>query len=342
MNNSRKSVLLLFLVCLYNNNLAYHQCVKDLISQYQRPFTLLDLGDIFGTFYSFDIATEYPDSVCVILSMGPNIILSSAVKLIEKCRDRELGNIILLDYVPAVDLQRFSDAEHFDITLALHIIGNENQTKKAFVNAMLNMGDYVIFGVQLPRDLYIEDYLIKKGARKVEVEEEDFCKANYHFYLLATSKNCLYRKTYLYRDIRDNPPIKIISNFQIKSLTKTVSNLQKITVVAPWHPGINLITYMVCGGLYPSRESIKESIRAIANVDHDDWAPYNMILQGKNIMLVDLPHRPDRRKIYEQPSELVRDVLTFVEIKDSFVVERYFKVILSRLHEIREKRYDIG
>ena len=54
-----------------------------------------------------------------------------------------------------------------------------------------------------------------------------------------------------------------------------------------WLTGINLLTFKMLHGVYPSNERIKKSLKKLKNVVHNDWTINNMIIQGNKISLID-------------------------------------------------------
>lgn len=74
----------------------------------------------------------------------------------------------------------------------------------------------------------------------------------------------------------------ITSNYTDKTLYKPRKN-----EVVPWVKGINLWTFTKLGGIYPNKQTVHNEIRRLAAYPHEDFMPWNMIVQGNSLELID-------------------------------------------------------
>ena len=70
--------------------------------------------------------------------------------------------------------------------------------------------------------------------------------------------------------------------------TKTYNNKKSTKIEKrDWIPGINLRTYQYLNGTYPSKDFICRQIENLDFSNHNDIAPWNIILTGNNLSLID-------------------------------------------------------
>jgi len=95
--------------------------------------------------------------------------------------------------------------------------------------------------------------------------------------------------------------------------------------VCRWEPGINLVTFLMYDGAYPTRKEIKIALKTLKNRIHNDWTVNNMILQGKKLKLVDWNdpvHDLARGRRYSR--KLFKAHLHLLDLKDPKEIENYF------------------
>jgi hypothetical protein len=54
-----------------------------------------------------------------------------------------------------------------------------------------------------------------------------------------------------------------------------------------WKKGINLVTFLALNGTYPTKYDIKQTISKLTEERLSDFTPWNLIVQGSNIELID-------------------------------------------------------
>ncbi len=97
--------------------------------------------------------------------------------------------------------------------------------------------------------------------------------------LYEIHKNILAKPTWGSPNIRFYP---INSNFQEKTIYKP-----RIHKTIEWKKGINLWTFKNMNGVYPTKETIHQEIKRLAVFPHLDFMPWNMVIQGNNLELID-------------------------------------------------------
>jgi hypothetical protein len=274
---------------------ARYNIIREVLNRYRRPFCMLDIGASQG-YFSFRAAHEY-DCVCVMIEGNNTEYPKVGTQLLDLCEANDsLENIILLnkEVVPE-DLLKLGECESFSVVLALNIIHWFGQRWKEVADAILGLGDKII--IETPPEekqasqeqnslrKAIEEYLIFREAKIIgRVPRHTSSKEMANIYLLETEKKRLTRKHWLAP--KTNDQYTIASNYETKTITKWPPHAHALTV-CDWKPGINLITFLMYNGAYPSRAKIEAAVRDIQDPAHNDWTVNNMILQGNRVSLID-------------------------------------------------------
>jgi hypothetical protein len=267
-----------------------YQIIKTILDQYKRPITVLDLGAKLG-YYSFRIAHDYPDSTCV-MTEGSYKEPQLVGQLLSLCKlNTNLNNIILLkNKIFQEDFTRLADCEHFDVVLAFDFVSDNDLTWKKKIDTILRLGDNVL--IQTSNDSLsknenineIDAYLYQKNGNVIFQSncEVDPKKQN-KIYWFACQKTGLRSKRFE-RRARDSfmNIFRIDSNYDHKYLFKKGSSHP-----INWKKGMNLVTFLMLNGVYPTKSHIKKEIQKSTNERLSDFAPWNIIVQGKTIRLID-------------------------------------------------------
>lgn len=285
----------------------YYRMIQSLLDQYQRPFTMLDIGAGQG-YFSFRTAQDY-EAVCVMIETDD--------QLLENCKaHKELKNIILLNsFFPLDKLQHLSECEHFDVVLALNGLHEFGEQWQKAANAILEMGDNIIFKIS-SEDKDIEKYVIAKGGRLLA----DIYDGNSNIYVIASNNTYLRRKTWL-RSIMSQKLYRIESSFFAKQLIKPSSWPAGALKSTSWTPGINLCTFKMCHGVYPTCDQLRNCMINLKDTHHSDWIMNNMIVQGQKLALID--YDDELSKCYFSEA-LLEAHLEMLNLNDPEKVEHYF------------------
>ena len=106
--------------------------------------------------------------------------------------------------------------------------------------------------------------------------------------------------------------------------------------VSDWIPGINLLTFKMCQGAYPTPEMLKEELSVIRDPSHNDWMINNMIVQGNKIELIDYndpTHNPGGPGGGNNAliDELYINHSRLMDLNDPVKIEHYFWNYLIRI-----------
>jgi len=250
-----------------DNQLRYH-IIQKILDRYQRPFGMLDIGASQG-YYSLRTAHDY-NCVCVMIEGNNPAYPKVGSQLLQICKANHLlNNIILLNkQVIPRDLKRLSECECFDIVLALNIIHWFGPLWKDVADAILKMGDNIIVETPPQEEIVgkkenalrksIEEYLLFNNATILGKAPRHTSDKMATIYLIEAEKKTLARKQWL-------SPVESFDHFTISSNYKTKTSTKKLQhsalQVQDWHPGINLMTFLMYSGAYPERNQIKTAVK---------------------------------------------------------------------------------
>ena len=168
-----------------------------------------------------------------------------------------LSNLIILSKkIKPDDIRILSQCEDFDVVYVPNLTKTFGQQDLDVFKDLVNLGQYIF---------------ISSGDENV---------------FLKTEKNYLLRKTWI-RDLHSEKSHFIYSTLKEKKLFKSNKALLGNTIVSAWNPGINLITFKMLEGIYPTKKTIVDQLTSLRTTPHNDWVINNMILQGSNILLID-------------------------------------------------------
>lgn len=272
-----------------------YAAIVPLLQKYQRPITILDVGASQG-YFSFRIASEF-DATCVMVegnyaqANGEH----TADELERLChQNNHLKNIILLKkHITADELQILSECEHFDVVLALNVVHHFGPQWKKALNALLNMGDHIIIETPPADDhtaagnAFIKDILqylqTKNGTLLGRFPRPTNKTLNDYMFHFMPMRNYLQR-IHWNNGLPENrwSDYSIQSSFVTKTLYKRHEN-----VTVPWHKGINLLTFTMLNGVYPSKQNICDMLSKLIAITHNDFKIWNLIIQGHNIVPID-------------------------------------------------------
>lgn len=128
-----------------------YELIKPILNLYNRPFSLLEIGAAQG-YFSFNIAHDYPHSICTMIEGSAVIYPDRGDILGDLCYlNRHLKNIIYIKKkVDLTDFQLLNQNKHYDIIFAflvIHQITTDFEQQKEIINNLFLLGDNVIIEV---------------------------------------------------------------------------------------------------------------------------------------------------------------------------------------------------
>lgn len=123
-----------------------YSIIKSFLQEYQRPFTLLDIGANIG-YFSFRIAEDFPDAIVVAVEGKPRFLK----KLLELAEKNNRDNVIILGKKLSVeDISKLAELEHFDVVIGMSVIHHIYHDPAEGLDAFLKLGDKLI--LELPNE----------------------------------------------------------------------------------------------------------------------------------------------------------------------------------------------
>ncbi len=244
----------------------FHDELIRVISQFARPCTFLEIG---GSEHVLALATQpYVHSIAMIRE-------SSANSLIARCQQQQNRRITVLQpsIIDGHLLEKFGQCEHIDVVY-VHADTVPTICIEELVDVLMNLGDYVLIEAGISdfeRGLGGAFALIAREGEKV------LCLSH------APKTKIMYARMSQKKPLAKD--YTIISTLQEKLFKKP--SLEK---PIPWVHGINLVTFSMLQGVYPTDDIIRDEIRALHErfPDHNDFVIGNMIVQGDRLMLIDV------------------------------------------------------
>lgn len=264
--------------------------IKKILDNYKRPFTVLGIGASEG-YFELRIASEY-DCTCVMIEGDETLLLPHICKL-----NNQRGNVVVLQkFITPEDLKELGKCEHFDLVMAFNVVHQLKDKWKETIDSLLTLGDHILIETPPPgcrtaansENLpLIEEYLSQNPHGKVVAQVPRYGRPGNpgpdqkysNMYLFEMHKNIVEKPTWGSPNIRFYP---VNSTLEEKTFYKP-----RINKTIDWKPGINLWTFKNLNGVYPSNEIIYQEINRLAQFPHGDFVPWNMIIQGNNLELID-------------------------------------------------------
>ncbi len=258
-----------------------YDVIKPILERYKRPITVLDLGAGQG-YFTFRIANDFA-STCI-MSEDNDGSSRRADQLLELCHlNSHLQNIVLLNKRMSLkELEKLADCEHFDVVLAFDYIDHENCNWKQTVNAILRLGDNIfiqtpwsnVSSENMAKRKVVEYFAKQSGKLILQTPCAYEPKMEEQMFWLQRNKSGLRCKCFAWKS-KDS----YMDLFRIKSSYTQKTFLKKGHSSGPeWKKGINLVTFLMLNGTYPTKEDIKQSVAKLTREKLTDFAPWNLIV----------------------------------------------------------------
>jgi hypothetical protein len=269
-----------------------YDVIRVLLSPYTRQITVWDLGASLG-YFGLRLASDL-EAVSVMVDARPD--------LVNVVRENALPTTIAMTHRLSVgDLDALAASEAPDVVLALNVLHHFDDWRGA-LDAVLALGDRIIIETPGRGDVNSANYA--ESMRLLDALEAMGAPTAAHFpsHVTAGVKRPMFlidrvkdrvSSGYAYVErvrTRGKHPVRahrIHSDFETKWITYDDGESRA------WEPGMNLWNWAQMGGVYPSRASVQDAVRAACEgmPPHGDLKPWNVILQGQMVRVIDAGHR---------------------------------------------------
>jgi len=275
--------------------------IESLVNKYTTDVTVLEIANSEDELYSFNLAKK-SNCICIILLMN-----YGAHSIIERIKKENLKNIIVLEPTDLNGqmINALTKCEHFDVAIVHDYFDCFQNQWSPTTDLFLNLGNHVFFEISYDDDKSLKvTNIFNYKQPNIKMIENRFKKVLFHY---ETEKKFLEiaRFTQFNKAKSYGQNYEIKSNFNEKLLLKknpeTISN---------WIAGINVITFVMMRGVYPTDDIIRNEIINIekAYPYHNDLIIGNMVIQGHTVIPIDFD---DKRRNANMPKMVTRAVSFF-------------------------------
>lgn len=272
---------------------ARYEAIRSVASTYARPFTVWDIGASLG-YFGLRLAYELG---------AVSVMVDSRPQLIDVCRENKLPTTIAMTHrLSSADLRELAQCEAPDMVLALNALHHMPDWREA-LGALLALGDNLIIetpgrgdtgSANYDRAMDILNCLESQGLQPIAHFPSHVTPRVMRPMFLVERRKTALSAGYAYVERvrkRGRHPVR---NHWIASFadSKTITYVDGES--RDWHPGMNLWNWLQLGGAWPERKTIGLVVAAATSglkTPHGDIAPWNYILQGQSVALIDSGHR---------------------------------------------------
>jgi hypothetical protein len=244
------------------------KALDSLIGEYKRSCTLVELtGESF--FHSFFYGNDSRVVTVLIPARNGQEVKKEVVK-----RGYENTVVLAPSFIDTALIKRFGRCEFPDIVIA-HGLAALDSCSESFLKALLTIGDFVC----IEGNALMVQKIIAEAKKEVYASE-----------IAGTNSYCIFKTPKYGLDIARwnlnskpeavEPRYKVVSTFEKKQLIKG-------SQVTDYIPGINLLTCVMLNGIYPTDELIRQNIKPLSGLQHEDLVIGNFVVQGKRLIPID-------------------------------------------------------
>ena len=277
-----------------------YEHIRAIAAQYERPFTVLDVGANLG-YFSIRLTEDFPN--CRVVAIEHLY----SKWLIDVLAANNTYRIVLLDHQFTVDdLKRLGEVEHFDMVLAMSVMHHFDQDWGSILAAFRQLGDVLI-----AETAHEQAACGRNITETCEVPADAELLALFPSHLDGSPRpmwTTSQPRTTLAKAYLDTPMndcnIRIEADNRSKQAVKGKKRYD-------WFPGINLHTWLRWGGSWPERHEVAEMVRESAPAKrHGDIRTHNVILSGDATHFIDAA---DPRRAMDDDAESLHRLLLEID-----------------------------
>jgi len=199
------------------------------------------------------------------------------------------------------DLRELSKCEHFDVVLALRVAHHFKEPFADVIDGLISLGDYTFLEIPTANEPKVRAHgrVVKELANHKAILNE------YDYKLVAETPSHVgpgLSPMYLIKNPNANKITKpywgsrrrldhiIKTSFNEKIFIKKEKHKGRGTLKTKWQVGINLYTYHILNGTWPTRKKVSEMVRNCklpSGSPLTDIAMWNFILHSGGVNLID-------------------------------------------------------
>lgn len=264
------------------------ELLRPWLAPYKRRFSVLDLGAGDGQI-SRAIAREY-DAVMTVVEMNAGDTEEYGLH-----HYQDVPRIMVLRHrMTAEDLVRLNSCEYFDVVLCFNFLHHMGEDWLAAANVVLGMGRYAF--IQIPyhnagacgNDLLpaMHQWAAERRLRLIGETVQFPLHAPRPLWVHHNADDKILTRTSLLD--KDGQPQRISAiPMMVEAALESCNGLRLDRSPRPWIQGINLWNWLALGGVWPERERVLELLDTVEPRAHGDVQPWNFILDGDNVHLID-------------------------------------------------------
>jgi hypothetical protein len=267
--------------------------IRQVVEPYTRQLTVWDLGASLG-YFGLRLAHDFG---CV------SIMVDGRPALIDVCRENGLPTTVaMVRRLSVEDLREVSAAVIPDVVLCLNLLHHFEDWREA-LQAVLNFGGEILIETPGEGDKGSANYEASQALLDALEAEQPETLATFPSHVTPGVRRPLYRlsrpKSCLTAPYAYQHRVRRRGKHPVRPHVVTATPSDKVIVYAdgesrPWIPGINVWNWAQLGGAYPTRTWVSryvEQAHRLLKAPHGDFRPWNLILQGHQVIPIDSGHR---------------------------------------------------
>lgn len=276
-----------------------YDVIKEQLKQFQRPFTVLDIGANMG-YFTFRIAEDFPHSTVLAVDNRPELLHHALIN--------DYSNVAILNRrVDGNELTLLASCEVVDVVLALNVLHHCEDWSRMFA-AIRRMAVLALVETPGPDD-YRARAIERHGRVRERVAEfggnpilvtQSHVTSNAERFMYAIKPNEHHELTRQTVDAEARGAPRMVETFVDATFThahiKQAGRQERDFV-----PGFNLWNLAKLGVSYPVEPTVQRMLLdAVGHAEKDgtkldDLRPWNFIFNGGSLTPIDFGHKTHNR-----------------------------------------------
>ena len=264
-----KNIRIILFFCLFQTCTSFcataDEYINALLGQYHRSVTVLEIGRFSGA-HLFNLAKKYPGTYVLMdrkLAHSPEILEEAAYKNIVFLHPAQIDDTLLTN---------LGKCEHFDVVIIRQGDHLPSANFADSLQVLLTLGDHIF--IDLPEHMVAAAQAVHACEVKHVSQGQCICYFEMH-------KTYITKPRWISHE-ESAGHYGIVSTFDEKRMAK-----QSTGTTSTWVPGINLVTFLILRGVYPTDKMMRKQLKTFKHINHNDLVLGNIVAQGKNLVPID-------------------------------------------------------